>query len=147
MKKQKKQQQNNSEDHLIKHLINLPKNKGKRNPPRFGFDLDKLAHGGIIFAPVRKYLRNGKKTFACLQKALRNYALSWNLTFTKTKPDLEIQFQGRSKWLQHYTTLQIKVGCEKGQIILLLGNQQFQKLSGFFCFYFKKFFPWVYFTK
>ena len=29
------------------------------------------------------------------------------------------------------------------QILLVSGNQQFQKMSGFFCFYFKKIFPFV----
>ena len=29
------------------------------------------------------------------------------------------------------------------QILLVSGNQQFQKLSGFFCFYFKKIFPFL----
>ena len=33
--------------------------------------MDRLAHGGIIFAPVRKYLRNGKKISARLRKVLK----------------------------------------------------------------------------
>ena len=37
----------------------------------FGFDVDRLAHGGIIFASVRKYLGNGKKISACLKKVLK----------------------------------------------------------------------------
>ena len=52
------------------------KKKGKRNLRDFGFDLDRIAHDGIIFASVRKYMSNEKKTFACLKKVLRNCVLS-----------------------------------------------------------------------
>ena len=45
--------------------------KSKRNPWIFGFDLDRLAHGRTIFAPVREYLRNRKKISACLKKVLK----------------------------------------------------------------------------
>ena len=38
--------------------------------------MDRLAHGGIMFVPVRKSLKDGKKTSACLKKVLRNYDLS-----------------------------------------------------------------------
>ena len=60
--------------HEISHQPskNFPKRRVKQIPQDFVFDLDRLAHGGIIFAPVRKSLRNGKKTFACLEKYLRN---------------------------------------------------------------------------
>ena len=51
----------------------------------------RLAHAGIIFGLVRKSVRNGKETSVCLKKVLRNYALSWHLTFRKAKPDFEIQ--------------------------------------------------------
>ena len=52
------------------------KEKGKRNPSRFCKQMNvnkivRLAHGGIIFGPVRKSVRNGKKTSACLNKVLR----------------------------------------------------------------------------
>ena len=40
---------------------NLPQRRANEIPRNFGFDQDRLAHGGIIFAPVRKSLRNGKK--------------------------------------------------------------------------------------
>ena len=53
----------------------LPKRRVKEIPRDFGFDLDRLAHGGIIIASVRKSLRNGKKTSASLKKVLRNNAL------------------------------------------------------------------------
>ena len=53
--------------------------------------IGKLAHAAIIFGPVRKFVRNEKKTSACLKKVSKNYALSRNLTFRKTKPDFEIQ--------------------------------------------------------
>ena len=41
----------------------------------FLFDLGRIAHSRIIFAPVINSLRNGKNTFTCLKKVLRNYAL------------------------------------------------------------------------
>ena len=95
--------------------------------------------GGIIFGPVRKSsLGNGKKTSACLKIFLRNYALSRDLPFRKTK-DFEIQFPWRNKWRQHYITLQIKVGYEKCKILLVSGNRQFPKLSGVLFFTLEKF--------
>ena len=53
--------------------------------------IGRLAHAVIIFGPVRKFVRNEKKTSACLKKVSKNYALSRNLKFRKTKPDFEIQ--------------------------------------------------------
>ena len=53
---------------------NLPKRRINESPRDFGFQLGRLAHGGIIFAPVRKSLRIGKKTSAYLKKVLRDYA-------------------------------------------------------------------------
>ena len=53
---------------------NLPKRRINESPRDFGFQLGRLAHGGIIFAPVRKSLRIGKKTSAYLKEVLRNYA-------------------------------------------------------------------------
>ena len=41
-----------------------------------------------------------------------------------------IRFQWRSKWPQHCITLQMKIGCEKLQILLVSENRQFPKLSG-----------------
>ena len=38
-------------------------------PRDFGFHLDRLAHGGIIFAPVRKSLRTRKKNFLMHQES------------------------------------------------------------------------------
>ena len=81
-----------SQGHLINHLKIFQ--RIKEIPQHFGFDLDRLAHAGIIFAPVGRTLRNGKKTSACLKKILRSYTLSWDLTdltFRKTKPDFEIR--------------------------------------------------------
>ena len=49
---------------------NFPKRSEKEIPQVLGFNLDRLAHCGIIFAPVRKSLRNEKKTSACLKKNL-----------------------------------------------------------------------------
>ena len=40
---------------------NLSKRRGKEILRDFRFDLDRLAHGGTIFAPARKSLRNEKK--------------------------------------------------------------------------------------
>ena len=130
-----KQQKRNKIIHKIISSTFSQSSKRRVNdiPWDFGFDLDRLAHGGITFAPVRKFLRNGKKTFTCLKKVLRNYALNRDLTYNETK-DFEIQFQWRNKWLQHYITLPIKVGCEKLQILLVWGNQQFPKLSCVFLF-------------
>ena len=108
--------------------------------------MDRLAHGGIIFAPIKKSLRNGKKTFTCLKKVLRNFVLIWDLRFRKTKY-FEIQFPSRNRWQRHYITLKMKVGCEKWQILLVWRNQQFRKLSGMFYFYFRKCFPSIYLTK
>ena len=63
------------------------------------------------------------------------------------KTRFEIQFQQRNKWSQHYITLKMKAGCEKWQILLVLGYRQFRKLSEVFYFCFRKFFPLVYLTK
>ena len=57
------------------------------------------------------------------KKVSRNYALSWDLTFRKTR-DFEIQFLWRNKWPQHYIALQIKVGSKKWQTILVPRNLQ-----------------------
>ena len=118
----KKQQKWNKIIHMIiSSTISKSSTKWVKEIPKdFEFDPDRLAHGGIIFVPVRKSMRNGKKTSACLKKVLRNYALSWDLTlFRKIKPE----------WPQHYITLQMKVGCEKSHILLVSGNRQFPKLS------------------
>ena len=96
---------------------NVPKRKVKEILRDFGFDLfhfnlstcftsllacllfffvnkiRRWGHAGIIFGPVRKSVRNGKKTSACLKKVLRNYALSWDFTFRKTKSHFEIQLR------------------------------------------------------
>ena len=117
----KKQQKWNKIIHkIISSTISKSSTKWLKEIPKdFEFDPDRLAHGGIIFVPVRKPMRNGKKTSAFLKKVLRNYALSWDLTlFRKIKPES----------LQHYITLQMKVGCEKLHILLVSGNRQFPKL-------------------
>ena len=72
-------------------ISNLPKRRAKEISRDFGFNLFGLAHGGIIFAPVRKSLKDGNKTSDCLKKVLTNYALSWDFTSRKTK-DSEFQF-------------------------------------------------------
>ena len=72
--------------------------------------------------------------------------LTLDLASRKIK-DFEIQIPWRNKWLQNYITLQMKVRCRKWQILLVSWNRQFQKLSGVFCFYFRKFFPCIYLTK
>ena len=74
----KKQYSRNKIIHKSSHQPsqNLPKRRPKEIPRDLGFDQDRLANGGIIFAPVRKSLRNGKKISACLKKVLKNYALS-----------------------------------------------------------------------
>ena len=125
---------------------NFPGRRIKETPRYFGFDLDRLAHGGVIFVLVRKPRRNGQKTSACLKKVLSNYALSWDLTFRKTK-DFKILFPWRNKWPQHYIIFQMKVGCKKWQILLVWGNRQFRKLSDVFYFYFRKFFHCIYLTR
>ena len=117
----KKQKLNKIIRKIISSTISKSSTKWvKEIPKNFEFDPDRLADGGIIFVPVRKSMRNGKKTSAFLKKVLRNYALSWDLTlFRKIKPE----------WPQHYITLQMKVGCEKSHILLVSGNRQFPKLS------------------
>ena len=57
-------------------ISNLPKRRVKEIARDFGFNLFGLAPGGIIFARVRKSVKDGNKTSACLKKVLRNYALS-----------------------------------------------------------------------
>ena len=69
------------QDYLINHFKIFQIKRVKETTRYFGFDLDRLAHGRIIFAPVRKSLRNEEKTSAHLKKVLRNYALSWDLRF------------------------------------------------------------------
>ena len=56
--------------------LNLLKRRVKEIPRGFGFDLGRLVHAWIIFEPIGKSLRNGKKTSTSLKKVLRNYALS-----------------------------------------------------------------------
>ena len=60
IKKTTQKEENNSQCPLINHFEMF---QGRLNkiPLDFGFDLDRLAHAGIIFAPVRNSLRNGKK--------------------------------------------------------------------------------------
>ena len=93
-----------------------------------------VAHAGIIFALVRKSLRNGKKTTAYLKKLLRNYAQSWDHTFRKTKLDPDIQIYATFFWaITDIVTVAIKT---------------FQlKYANMFCFYFREVFPRVYLTK
>ena len=71
-----KKKQNNSQ--IISSTITKSSKKRKANeiPRDFGFNPDRLAHGGINFALVRKSLRNRKKTLPCLKKVLRNYEVS-----------------------------------------------------------------------
>ena len=98
------------------------------------------------FCAGQEVSKKWKENFHMPEKVLRNYKLSWDLTFWKTR-DFEIQYPWRNNWPQHYITLQMKIGCEKWQILLVSGNRQFWKLSGGFCFYFRKFFPCFYLTK
>ena len=116
---------------ISKRLI--AKRKVKEISRDLGFDLDRLATGGIIIALFRSSMNIGKKTSAWLKKLLRN------LTFIETK-DFKIQFPWRNKWPRHYNILQMKVGCEKWQILLVSRNPKPRKLSGVFCFYFRTFF-------
>ena len=51
---------------------NLPKRCLKDIFRDFVFDLNRQAHGRVIFEPVRKSLGNGKKASTCLKKVLRN---------------------------------------------------------------------------
>ena len=55
---------------------NLSERRVKEISRDCGSGMDRLANGGITFALIRKSLRNGKKTSACLKIVLRNYALS-----------------------------------------------------------------------
>ena len=57
-------------------ISNLPKRRVKEISRDFRFNLFGLAPGGIIFAPVRKSLKDGNKTSTTLKKVLTNYALS-----------------------------------------------------------------------
>ena len=129
---------------ISKRLI--AKRKVKEISRDLGFELKKLATGGIIIALFRSSLNIGKKTSAWLKKLLRNYALRWNLTFIETK-DFKIQFPWRNKWLRHYNILQMKVVCEKWQILLVSRNSKPRELSGVFCFYCRVFFSCIYSTK
>ena len=106
--------------------------------------LDRLAHCGIFFSSVGKSLRNGKKPSTCLHAEICTEQRLY-IQKSKTKSS-EIQFQWRNKWPQYYITFHVKAGSEKWQILLVLGNWQFRKLSAF-CFYFRKIFPCVYLTK
>ena len=74
----KKQQKERKQFTISSHQPsqNFPKGRLKEIPWDFGFDLDGLAHAGIIFAPLRKSLRKGKETSPYLKKDLRNYTLS-----------------------------------------------------------------------
>ena len=42
-------------------------------------------------------------------------------TFRKTN-NFEIQLPWTNNWQQYYSTLQMKVGCKKWQILLVSGN-------------------------
>ena len=136
----KQHKRNNINHKITSSTISKPsKKKDKRKSQRFWIPTGQTSLWWIIFASVRKSLRNGKKTSAYLKKVLRNYAWNWDLTFRKTK-DFEIQFTWRNKWPQRYVALQMKVGSKEWQTMLVSRNGQFRKLSGFFCFYFRKIF-------
>ena len=121
------------------------KKKVSKIPRDFLFDLGRIAHSRIIFAPVIKSLRNGKNTFTCLKKVLRNYALCWDLTFRK-KNDSQIQFQWKNKWPQHYFTWQMKERCEVANSFGM-GTSTISKVLTRVSFYFRKFFHCIYLTK
>ena len=55
---------------------NLLNRRVKELPRDFGFNLDRLAHAGMILALVRNVLSIGKKTSVCSKKVLGDYALS-----------------------------------------------------------------------
>ena len=116
------------------------KKKGKRNFPRFRIWPGQTSYWWDNYCAVQKFYEYWKENIrAWLKKLLRNYALRWNLTFIETK-DFKIQFPWRNKWPRHYNILQMKVGCEKWQILLVSRNPKPRKLSGVFCFYFRTFF-------
>ena len=92
-------------------------------------------------------MRQSESLWGMERKRLHVSKKFWDLTLRKTKLDFKIQFRCRNKWPQHYITLQMKSRCKKCQNLLVSGNQIFWKLSGVFCFYFRKFSPRVYLTK
>ena len=64
---------------------NLLDRRVKEFPRDSEFDLDRLTHGGIIFAPVRYALSIGKKTSVCSKKVLRDYAQAETLHSEKQR--------------------------------------------------------------
>ena len=99
---------------------------------------NRLVVGMIIFAPVRKSLRNGKKTFPCPKKLLRNYALNWDNTFRKIKPDWNpISVEKQVIAALYYLP-------DEGRMQKINFLRKFRKLSRVFCFYFRKLYLHVY---
>ena len=114
------------------------KKKVSKIPRDFLFDLGRIAHSRIIFAPVIKSLRNGKNTFTCLKKVLRNYALCWDLTFRKK---MILRSNSNGKTSGHNIILPGKWRKDaKWQILLVWGHQQFRKFSRVFLFILENFF-------
>ena len=127
----KKQQKRNKIIHkIISSTISKSSKKiAKRNSPRFRTGPGQTSSWWDDFCAAQKVSEEWKENLRMSQESFENYALSWDLTSRKIKPDFEIQLQWRSKWPQHYITLQMKVGCEKSQILSVLGNRKFPKLS------------------
>ena len=111
----------------------------------FLFDLGRIAHSRIIFAPVITSLRNGKNTFTCLEKVLRNYALCWDLTFRKKKWFWDpILMDKQVATTLFYLANEGKMWIGK---FFCMGTSTISKVLTRISFYFRKFFHCIYLTK
>ena len=105
---------------------NLPKGRVKESTRDFGFDLDRLAHAGIIIAPVKESLR--KENFRMSQKRFEKLHTELRPYIQKNKTDF------RDPTLCYFfgAVTDSSYSCSKNVHI---------------CFYFRKFFPRVYLTR
>ena len=122
------------------------KKKCKRNSPRFQIQPGQTSPWLDNFCADQKVSEEWKENFLMLLENSEKSCTKLKLYSQKNK-FFRIQFPWRNNQPQHYITLQMKVRREKQKILLVSRNQQFQKLSCMFCFYFRNFLACIYLTK
>ena len=125
---------------LLKQIISsiIPKSskkKGKRNSARFRNWPGQTSLWQDRFCAGQKVSEEWKTTFAWPKKVLRN------IPYIPKNKGFRDLISVKSKWPQHYITLQMKLLRKKWQILWVSKNQQFRKLSGVFVFTLENFSP------
>ena len=127
-----KKKQNNSQDHPIKYLKNLPKTRLKRNSSIFWIRPGQTSSLWDNFYAGQGIIEEWKENF-CMSQKQKNYALSWDLTLKKTK-EFEIQFQWRNKWPQHIAC-RWRQGVKNGNFFWYREINSFENNHECFVFY------------